>query len=154
VADDIEHEQSPRWTIQIDPLTLALGFVHVQVERALSDRVSIYAGPSVRLWDLLAEDDDPSYYGLGIEAGVRIYVRGKAPVGTWVMARGVGAYIVDEDDNSDFGGYGSLLVGHHFVFGRWLLGAGIGVNFMHYTVDGTGSEGILPAAHTTIGTVF
>ncbi|MBT8494774.1 MAG: hypothetical protein KJO07_17085 [Deltaproteobacteria bacterium] len=144
----------PQWTVQVDPLTVALGFVHVQLERALSEKISVYAGPSIRLWDLLGEDDDPSYYGIGLEAGVRFYVRGRAPVGTWLMVRGVGAYIADDNDNTDLGGYASVLVGHHFTFGRWLLGAGIGVQYLHYTVDGTGTEGVLPAAHTTVGAVF
>ena len=153
--DGGEAQDLPKWTVQVDPLTLALGFVHVQFERALSDKISVYAGPSARLWDLLGEDDDLDYFGLGLEAGIRYYVRGRAPVGTWLMVRGIGAYLRDEDSNTAFGGYVSALVGHHFVLGkRWVLGAGLGVQYLHYSVEGSGTEGILPAAHTTVGAAF
>jgi hypothetical protein len=37
--------QAADWTIQVDPLTTALGLVHVQIEYALSDHWSVYAGP-------------------------------------------------------------------------------------------------------------
>ncbi|MBK9370390.1 MAG: hypothetical protein IPN01_29555 [Deltaproteobacteria bacterium] len=28
----------PKWTLTVDPLTLAIGFAHLQVERAFGDR--------------------------------------------------------------------------------------------------------------------
>ena len=39
------------WTVTVDPLTTAIGFVHLQVEHTIGPRVSVYAGPSLRLFD-------------------------------------------------------------------------------------------------------
>lgn len=143
------------WTVQVDPLTIALGFVHVQIERRLGDQVSVYLGPNARLWDLNLKDDDPSYYGIGAEAGVRWYFRGGAPAGWWALARGVLAHLRADNEDTDLGWYASALVGYTWIFkGRWVLAAGLGVQYLDYTVSGVGTDGILPAAHTAAGFAF
>lgn len=151
------YEPPPRWTIQIDPLTLALGFAHVQVERALSiRRLSIYLGPSVRLFDPLSKESD-RYIGIGGEVGVRGFPWGGAPRGAWVEVRGVLARLHTDDRGgaTALGGYGSVLGGHTWIFSdRWVLAAGLGVQYLHYRVAGLGSVGFLPAAHTTVGVAF
>jgi len=146
--------QGPQWTIQVDPLTTALGFVHVQVERALSAKYSVYVGPHARLFDSVLDDKDEDFVGFGLEAGVRWFFRGRAPQGTWAQVRGVAARL-STDDNSTIGGYASVLVGHTWILSRrWVLAAGLGVQYLHYTIDGLGVDGVLPAAHTTVGAAF
>ncbi len=146
----------PEWTLQVDPLTTALGFVHLQVERRLSDSFSVYAGPHLHLFDgLLDQESGDSYRGYGAEAGLRWFFLGGAPQGFWAQVRGVVAHITPSTDVSGVGGYVSALAGYTAIFDGWfVLAGGLGLQYMHYHVDGIGPKGILPAAHTTIGVAF
>jgi len=146
----------PEWTLQLDPLTTALGFVHLQVEKRLSDSFSVYAGPHLHLFDgLLDKESGESYRGYGVEAGLRWFFLGGAPQGFWAQVRGVVAHITPSTDVSGTGGYLSALAGYTAIFDGWfVLAGGLGVQYMHYHVDGIGPKGILPAAHTTIGVAF
>lgn len=146
--------EAPRWTVQVDPLTTALGFVHVQVERALGDHASIYAGPSIRLFDPL-EKETGRYRGYGAEVGVRVFPWGEAPRGAWAEVRGVVASLHAEGGATAVGGYGSVLGGYTWILGgRWVVALGVGAQYLHYRVGGLGPVGVLPAAHTTVGVAF
>lgn len=148
-------DPAPQWTVQVDPLTTALGFVHVQVERALAPHWSVYAGPHLRLFDSLLTDENLQMTGVGVEAGVRYFWRGAAPEGPWAQLRGVAARITADSGATALGGYGSGLIGYSAVFqGRWVLAGGLGVQYLHYTVEGRGPQGLFPAAHTAIGVAF
>lgn len=146
-----------RVTVQVDPLTAALGYAHVQVEAVLGPRWSLYAGPHLRLYDsLLAEEHEP-YKGFGLELGVRRYVWGEAPEGAWIMARGVGAVATTATPSRQTApaGYGSALVGYTGILGPGLvLSGGAGVNLIHYSVGGYGVQGVFPALHTAVGWAF
>lgn len=148
VADD-----RPQWTLQVDPLTTALGFVHLQVERALAPHLSAYVGPSLRLFDGLRGGGD--FKGYGAEAGVRAFLSPTAPEGWWGQVRGVVAHLRTPDDDTATGGYASVLVGYSAIFDGWLvLAGGLGVQYLQYEVAGLGPTGVLPAAHTTAGVAF
>lgn len=150
------------WTVQVDPLTTALGFVHLQVERALHPHVSLYAGPSLRLFNGLISEPTDSYIGLGGEMGVRVFFRPSAPRGAWAEVRGVMAHLTSyrrtEPDGSrptSLGGYVSALGGYTWIWDNgFTLSAGAGVQYLHYTVDGQGPKGLAPALHTTVGFAF
>jgi len=142
----------------VDPLTTALGFVHVQIEYALSNHVSVYAGPSLHLFGgLLAAPDDLDFIGIGAEAGVRYYFNGTAPAGWWGLARSVLASLSTTSGPalSSLGGYVSVLGGYTWIWDdRWVASLGAGVQYLDYQVGGAGPRGFLPAAHTTIGVAF
>lgn len=143
-----------RWTVSVDPLTAALGFAHVQVERTLAERASLYVGPSLRLYDGILPDANGPYRGLGVEAGARWFPKAEAPVGPWLMLRGVGARLSTTDGSQEhaLGGYTSVLAGGTIIpGGRLALSGGLGVSYFAYTVGGFGVAGFIPAAHTTIG---
>ncbi len=145
------------WTVSVDPLTTALGFVHVQVEHRVGPRVSIYAGPSLRLYDGVLPAIHGPYLGLGGELGVRGFVVGAAPEGAWVMVRGVLARVSTESPRhaAAVGGYTSGLVGYTGILGPGLvLSGGLGVSWFDYGVLDWGVHGVLPAAHTNIGWAF
>lgn len=146
----------PAWTVQVDPLTTALGFAHVQVERALAPQWSVYAGPHVRAFPSLLGNEHLPMRGAGVELGVRRFWHPSAPQGWWAQLRGVLAHTWRTDsDASGVGYYASALVGYTAIFGdRWVLAGGLGVNYLHYGVAGARIEGILPAAHTTFGVAF
>lgn len=145
-------------TLQVDPLTTALGFVHLQAEFVLAPHWSIYVGPSLKLFGgLLAEDDDVAFTGLGGEVGLRYYFAGEAPRGAWALVRGVVAYLTTDDppDESAVGGYASLLGGYTWIVAdRWVFSLGLGLQYLQYQVAGSGPKGFLPAAHTTVGVAF
>ncbi|MFO0745494.1 MAG: DUF3575 domain-containing protein [Myxococcota bacterium] len=148
----------PGFTLQVDPLTTALGFVHLQLEVVVAPHWSFYVGPSLKLFPgLLAEEGDVAYTGLGAEVGVRYYFAGRAPYGAWALVRGVGARLATDDppEAHAFGGYVSALGGYTWIFGeRWVVSLGLGIQYLDYTVAGSGPKGVLPAAHTAIGVAF
>lgn len=147
----------PTWTVQVDPLTTVLGFVHVQVERTFGDHASLYLGPSLRLFSNPFSDPE-DFVGYGAEAGVRWYMFGTAPDGWWALVRGVGAYLQTDANGARqtaFGWYASALGGHTFILADWfVLSLGLGVQYLHYTVGGLGFDTVAPAAHTTFGVAF
>lgn len=146
---------APQWTVQVDPLTTALGFAHVQFERAVAPHWSVYAGPHLRLFDSLVTEENLRMKGFGAEAGLRYYWQGQAPSGPWLLARGVLARVVADSGATALGGYGSALIGYTAIFGgRWVLAGGLGLQYLHYTVEGRGPQGLFPAAHSTLGVAF
>lgn len=149
---------SPQWTVQVDPLTYALGLAHVQVERRLNADWSLYAGPNLRLFDGLLDAEHQPYIGLGLEVGVRRFFSGKAPEGGWVEARGVLARLSTTQEAAPataLGGYGSLLIGYTAILGKhFVLAGGLGGQYLHYHVSTYGFGGFFPAAHTALGLAF
>ncbi len=151
------NESEKDWTVQIDPLTTALGFVHVQFERTLGDHFSVYLGPHMRLFSSPFADEE-DFLGFGAELGVRWYFLGTAPEGFWGLVRGVGAHLSTSANGTEetaFGGYGSVLAGYTWILGDiWVLSAGAGGQYLHYTVDGLGPKTFAPALHTALGVAF
>ena len=141
------------WTVQVDPLTTYLGFVHLQVERRIAPPVSLYVGPHARLFSPPTADAE-DFLGIGLELGARWFPWGEAPTGPWLLARGVGAEVFT-DDESTFGGYVSGLIGYTaVVWRRLVLSGGAGVQYIHYRVAELGPKGIFPALHTAVGIAF
>lgn len=154
LADDAD---APGWTVTVDPLTFALGFAHVQVERALHPRASVYAGPSLRLFDGLLPAVNGPYLGLGGELGVRGFFAGEAPEGGWVMIRGVLARVsaTEGPPEAKLGGYTSALVGGTAILGPgFTLSGGAGGSWFAYQVGGYGPSGPAIALHTNLGWAF
>jgi hypothetical protein len=148
--------QATTMTVTVDPLTTAIGFVHVQIEGKVSDSFSVYAGPHLRLFDgILTEEPEP-YRGYGVEAGVRWFPTKHAPAGPWLMARGVGATLRTNDGKQTSpGGYASALVGWTMILGdHFVVAAGIGAQRLFYTVGDYGVSGFAPAAHSNLGVAF
>lgn len=147
----------PTWTVQVDPLTFALGLAHVQVERRLGPHFSFYVGPNCRLFDGLLDATHQPYLGIGIEAGARRFFSRKAPQGAWVGARGVIAVLHTEEPEvlTSVGGYGSVLGGYTWIIhDTWVLSGGLGVQYISYHVGAYGFGGLFPAAHTALGIAF
>lgn len=155
VEDAPVQDERYRWTLSVDPLTFALGYAHVQLERSFGDRLSLYMGPNFRVFTnpILSDPDVDRVRGYGAELGLRVFFYGAAPEGAWVMVRGVLAYIHD-DEGGGVGGYGSLLAGYTWVHKRLVLGGGLGVQYLAYSLRGQGPSGFAPAAHTVIGVAF
>lgn len=144
----------PRWTVQVDPLTTALGFLHVQTEYALSGHHSVYVGPHLRLFDGVFDDDEAGYRAYGVESAYRYFWQGQAPRGPWGQARLVASYLTRGQDTAP-GGYISALGGYTWILqDRWVLALGLGVQYLQMRVGGVGSEGVFPAAHTALGVAF
>ncbi len=156
----------PAWTVTVDPLTTALGYVHLQVERRLSPHTSLYVGPHIRLFDGILTPEPEPYVGFGAEVGFRYFFKDQAPSGSWVMARGVLARMNTTYtelnplggaplQSVEWGGYGSALVGYTKIFNdRWVLSGGAGFNYLAYDIDGMGASGPFVALHTNLGVAF
>lgn len=148
-------EAPKQWTVSVDPLTFVLGFVHVQVEHTLGPHFSVYAGPSLRLFDSPLGFPKGPFRGYGAEVGVRGFVWGVAPEGAWVMLRGVLAAVTSSEGTAP-GGYTSLLAGYTAILGPGLvLSGGLGVSYFSYGPASLGGvHGFIPAAHSAIGWAF
>lgn len=148
----------PAWTITVDPLTTALGLVHIQVERALGEHVSLYVGPNFRLFNGILPNFQGDFLGFGVEMGFRWFPTRRAPFRWWVGVRGVVAHLhthTKDGLQTSVGGYVSILAGYTWLIARRLvLSAGAGVQYLNYRVAGMGVEGVLPALHTNIGVAF
>jgi len=146
------------WTVTVDPLTAALGFAHVQVERRLAPRASLYAGPSLRVGDGLLADINGPYRAAGLELGLRAFARPTAPAGPWLLLRGVGGLgwtVRPAPPDRAPVGYTSLLAGGTWIGDRGLtLSGGLGLSAFAYTVGGFGPAGLAPAAHSAVGWAF
>lgn len=128
--------------------------MHVQIERRLADTWSIYLGPHLRLFDGIARDGGESIRGLGLEAGLCWFPFGGAPRGWWGQVR-AGAAVAEAAGDRAPAGYASALAGHTWILGnRWVLAAGLGIQYIDYSVGESGTQGVLPAAHTTLGFAF
>ena len=144
----------PLRTLQVDPLTTALGYVHVQIEHVLGDHFSVYLGPHLRLFSAPFAEEKEDFTGFGAEVGLRYYFSGTAPEGWWGLVRGVTAQ-ASTDDETAFAGYGSLLGGYTAIFDDvFVLSGGAGVQYIEYQVAGLGPKGIFPALHTALGVAF
>ena len=148
-----------RWTLTLDPLTTAIGFVHLQAERTLpGGHFSLYGSPSLRLYDGVLPAIAGPYRGLGLEVGVRGFFRSTAPEGAWLMLRGVGAHLHTTEPaerETALGGYASVLGGYTWIGeGGLVLSGGLGVSVFRYEVGDYGIRGPGIAAHTNIGWAF
>lgn len=153
-APSASRAEQPEWTVQVDPLTAALGFPHLLLERAVAASVSVYAGPHLRLYDNVFGNTREAFTGLGVEAGVRWYPQERAPTGFWVGIRVVGARL-STSETSRFGGYASVLGGYAWILAqRWSISLALGGQYIDYSIAGLGTRGWLPAAHTAIGVAF
>lgn len=150
----IEHDKDgPTWTVQVDPLTTYLGYVHLQIEHAFTPHFSLYAGPHLRLFNAPGVEPE-DYKGYGVELGARWYPFGTAPEGFWTLVRGVGARI-STDTNATFGGYVSGLAGYTAIFAdTFVLSGGAGIQYLHYHIDGLGPKRVFIALHTSVGFAF
>jgi len=147
----------PKWTVTVDPLTTALGYVHLQVERRVHNSFSVYAGPHARLFSGILTDPPEPFLGFGAEVGARWFPWGGAPEGAWVMVRSVAARAHTTDDSAPpgFAGYSSVLVGGTAILGDvFVLSGGAGYNQLYYTIGDYGSGGPFVALHTNVGVAF
>ena len=149
--------EPPTWSLRVDPLTVALGLPHLQIDRVLSERWSLYLGPSARLFDgILTEGHEP-FRGYGLEAGLRYFLQPSAPEGPWLMGRQVAAWLrtTEGPAAAEPGGYSSALIGYTAVLAdRLVLSGGAGLNYLYYDIEGMGFSGLAPAADTAVGIAF
>ncbi len=157
-AQPVGQERQPSWTITVDPLTVALGYPHLQIERRVSRSMTVYGGPHLRLFDsLLAEEHEP-FYGAGGELAVRWFPFGSAPSGLWLSGRTVVAHLWTYDTEEiarSFGGYSSGLIGFTWIpFGWLVVSGGAGVQYLYYDIEDFGTRSFYPALHTAVGIAF
>ena len=149
--------ESPSWTLTVDPLTTALGYVHLQTERRLSAHTSLYLGPHLRLFDGLLTRNHEPFIGVGAELGFRVFPWGRSPEGVWAMGRTVLSRLstTEAPKEATAGGYSSVLIGYTGVIGaHFVLSGGAGVNYLYYDIQGYGTSGFFPALHTNLGVAF
>lgn len=157
-SQPVGQDRQPNWTITVDPLTVALGYPHIQIERRVSGSVTFYGGPHFRLFDGILTDGTEPFYGAGGELAARWFPFGSAPSGLWLSGRTVAAHLWTYDTEEiarSFGGYSSGLVGFTWIpFGWLVLSGGAGVQYIYYDIEDFGRRSFFPALHTAVGIAF
>ena len=161
VEDRPYQPPASRWAfVSFDPITTLLGFINMQVELAPSFNWSFYVGPHLRMFDGILTDESEPYRGVGVEVGLRYFPLSEAPMGFWIGARTVNAYLHKTDPDAEesvvgWGGYNSVLAGYTVnPIGALILSGGIGVQYINYGLRDYGTTGFFPALQTTIGLTY
>ncbi len=151
-----ENERPYKYTLQFDPLTAALGYMHLQLEHAVTPSFSYYVSPHARTHSSLINYTYEPYNSIGVEAGLRFFFKKQAPEGLWIGARGTIARLSTErQTTAEPGGYVSALGGYTWISKNgFVLSGGAGVQYINYNIAGMGPKGIFPALHTAFGTAF
>ena len=154
----------PKNAVTLNPLPLVAGIVSVEYERAVHDRVSLFLQPSViafkGAYPKLPEDS--SLWGLGANAGARLFVTGRAPEGFWIGPQAGVAYVnaTLHDVNGSAVGYSAGgLVGYTWLFGDVVdLSVGGGAGYVNTKVrvedSEVGYEGVEPLLRLAVGVAF
>lgn len=147
--------ERPKNSVTVNPAGLVFGFFHVEYERRLGDRLSVFVEPSF----FRMSQQGGLLTGPGLTAGVRIYPFGKAVEGMFIAPELYATYL-DRTYDSDEGkpGFGAgAAVGYTFIFFNVIdlsLGLGAIANFTGYATNGTEGFAVGPLPRINIGAAF
>lgn len=152
----------PLNTITANPLGLAFGALNFEYERAASERLSWFVGPSY--WSFstsLNGGSEGKTAAYGLSAGLRYFLTGRAPEG-FFLSPGVSASYVTTSYGSgaDAVGYDvSGIAGYTWLFGDVVdLSIGLGAAYRHAEVEVAGRtlgfSGVVPTGRLAIGAAF
>lgn len=130
---------------------LLFGFVNLEYERAVSDHISIFAGPTVFAFGGFGSDD--TIFAASLDIGARFFVLGKAPEGFW-LSPDVAAGFATAGGETAFAYSGGGQIGYTWLFGNFDFSLGGGMQYIHFEADGEGISGILPSARLSLGAAF
>jgi len=144
--------ESPRWpknTVTINPVMMLYGAFNFEYERAISERVSIVAGPTY--WNGKFLDSRLEIWV--VDLGARIFATGQAPEGLFVSPRlSVFHGRVDGESTDAPSFAGSILFGYSWLIGR-AFDLSLGVGGMFALLDEGEVRGA-PIFRTALGVAF
>jgi hypothetical protein len=156
-------EESPKNTITWNPLSILAGVLSVEYERALTEWLTVFAGPQIQVFPgVFNVPEDSSAFGVGLTAGARFVLYGDAPEGFWISPQFSAAWATATVNGETADGVGfsaGALVGFSwFIGGVFDLSLGLGAGYVNASVtvggDTIGLEGILPMGRLAIGAAF
>lgn len=153
------------------PLPLVLGWIPLEYERAIAEKVSLYVGPQLKPTAGLALLAGTVSWGGRLSLGARFFPLGGAPDGFWVAGEVVPSY---EFTRGELEGatqvtrsaslFGLGMVGYSFIGGNGLTfsaGLGLGGGYNDAVTETEGrlpdtSRGFIPsfAVHLNVGWAF
>jgi len=152
-------------SLTVNPIDLFTGNLNIEYERALGTRVGLYGGINFLVMRGVLLRDTPNRFAIGPEAGVRIYLFGRAPGGIWIGPYVNAAYVRESNigstdlsrDNLALGAGG--MAGINLLFGQFNLSLGAGAGYQDYGVLTTtqrlaSSYGVTPRLRLALGAVF
>jgi len=142
---------SPRWpknTLTTSPLML-VGAFNLQYERAITERIALYAGPLYLNWDI----DDLELDLWMVDFGARFFASGQAPEGFFVSPGVMLAFgTVDDEPVRGSGWLATFLFGYTWLLDRTFdISVGIGGAYVGF--DKMEAK-ILPFGRAAVGAAF
>lgn len=157
-----ESSSGPRNTLTANPIGLLVGAFNIEYERAASDNMSWFIGPSYFGASASTGVSDWSLSAFGLEGGLRFFFSGRAPEGFFLSpSLAIGVLSLESGNESAsavsfaIGGMG----GYTWIFGD-VFDLSIGLGVAHQTaraeVGGQtlGVSGITPTLRLSIGPAF
>ena len=146
-ADDAEGAEVRRNTVSANPVRFALLHFQVDLERAVSDRWSLFVSPIVfhhATWYPFARAPHMTANGYGVDLGARYFFTGTAPAGFFVGPF-LSAYRgeVLRSGEQTLEGYiysPGVQAGMTWIIRRWVLSGGGGPSYGFATKEGPGTE--------------
>lgn len=142
--------ESSRWpknTLTANPaLMIFFGLYNLQYERAVSEKVSVFGGPTYWNLDILGAELEIYM----VDVGLRYFLTGQAPEGFFVSpAVGFVVGAIDGDPVMRPGWTASAMLGYTWLFGRFFdLSLGFGGTYVnldsetHFVPSGRAAVGI------------
>lgn len=154
--------EGPLNTLTVNSLGLLIGSVYIEYERALSERLSWYAGPSYFGLDPGSADGDWTLRLFRLSSGVRLFLLGRAPEGLFLGPE-VSVGYIELDTKSTIASATTWSAGGMLGY-TWLIGdlvdlsLGLGLEHLSastsYDGETYGSSGLLPMLRLSIGAAF
>lgn len=159
-APAVEQQAGPLNTVTVNPLGLAFGMLNFEYERAASQKLSWFVGPSYWSFSSGIDENDATVSAYGLSGGIRYFLSGSAPEGFFLSPGLSASYVAASEGDASAVGYSvSAIGGYTWIFGDVFdLSLGLGAQYTKSEVklgDTTiGYSGTLPAARLALGAAF
>ncbi len=153
----------PPQTITVNLFSLGAGSIAADYERAVGSSVSLFVGPSFIYESATSGATTARMYGVGGDAGLRVFFGARAPEGGWFsLAGGVfhsRADFGNGDRGTATGSVGAALFGYTWIWGSgFVLSLGGGLAYVDFKLQtqesSVGLHGTLPTLRLALGYAF
>ena len=153
----------PPQTITVNLFSLGAGSIAADYERAVGSSISLFLGPSFIYESATNGATTARMYGVGGDAGVRIFFGGRAPEGGWCSMSGglfhSSADFGNGDRGTATGSVAALLFGYTWIWGSgFVLSLGGGLAYVDFKLQtqesSVGLQGTVPSLRLALGYGF
>jgi len=147
----------------VNLFALGVGSIAADYERAVGSSVSLFAGPSFVFSSATSGATTARMYGVGGNAGLRMFFGGRAPKGGWFSMSGglfhSSADFGNGDRGTATGSVAAVLFGYTWIWGSgFVFSLGGGLAYVDFKLQAqessVGLQGTLPTLRLALGYAF